>query len=136
MKVVLDTNVLVSGFLSPKGPPGDILRLLETGFLVPCLSDAILAEYRDVLSRPHFGISKAAVDLLLEDMETVGLRVVTVPLPQRLPDSDDEAFLEVTIAARADFLVTGNLRDFPAPLRQGIAVVSPREFLEALRPRS
>lgn len=133
--MVLDTNVLVSGLLSPKGPPGEILRLLETGFLVLCIADAILAEYRDVLSRPHFGISAAAVDLLLEDMETVGLRVVTVPLPQRLPDSDDEAFLEVALAAQAEFLVTGNLRDYPPSARQGVRVVSPRDFLDALRGR-
>ena len=135
MRLVLDTNVLVSGFISPEGPPGAILRLLETELLVPCLSEAILAEYRDVLSRPHLGIPRAAADLLLEDMRAVGLRVTPLPLPHRLPDPDDEPFLEAAIAAEADFLVTGNLRHFPARLRQGVAVVSPREFIEALRGR-
>jgi predicted nucleic acid-binding protein len=52
-----------------------------------------------------------------------------------LPDSDDEVFLAVALGAQADFLVTGNLRDFPARLRQGVAVVSPREFVDAFRRR-
>ncbi len=133
MKVVLDTNVLVSGLVSPKGPPAEILRLLESDLLVPCFSDAILAEYHDVLFRPHLGIPPAAATLLLEDMETVGLLVLASPGKARLPDPADEPFLDAALESATSFLVTGNLRHFPASLRQGVTVVSPREFIEALR---
>lgn len=57
---------------------------------------------------------------------------VFLRLAEPLPDGDDEAFLETAIARGADFLVTGDLRHFPARLRQEIVVLSPREFLEAL----
>ena len=133
MRVVLDTNVLVSGLISPKGPPAEILKLLESDLLVPCFSDRILAEYHDVLFRPHLGILPAAATLLLEDLEIAGLRVLASPRRVRLPDSTDEPFLDAALESAADFLVTGNLRHFPAPLRQDVAVVSPRESIEVLR---
>jgi putative PIN family toxin of toxin-antitoxin system len=135
LRIVLDTNVLVSGLLSEFAPPAEILGLLTKNVFEPCFDGRILREYAEVLSRPHLGIPRAAADLLLEDMQAVGLRVTPLPLPRRLADPDDELFLEVAIAAGAEFLVTGNLRHFPARLRQGVAVVSPREFLEAIRGR-
>ena len=135
MRVVLDTNVLVSGLISPKGPPAEILRLLESDLFVPCFSDTILAEYHDVLFRPHLGILPAAATLLLEYLAIVGLRVLASPRRIGLPDSADEPFLEAALESAASFLVTGNLRHFPVRLRQGVAVVSPRELIEALRGR-
>ena len=51
MRVVLDTNVLVSGLLSPYGSPGEIVRRLAAGELTPCLEVRILVEYREVLLR-------------------------------------------------------------------------------------
>lgn len=135
MKVVLDTNVLVSGLISPSGPPGEILRLLETGLIVPCLSEGILGEYRNVLTRPEFQFSVFKIASLLQRFEAVGELVIAELLPGDFPDPKDAPFLEAALAAHADFLVTGNLRHFPERLRQGVAVVSPRGFLEALRGR-
>lgn len=54
------------------------------------------------------------------------------PWPVALPDPDDEPFLAVA-AATASVLVTGNLRHFPVATRQGIAVLTPREFVDRLR---
>ena len=48
-----------------------------------------------------------------------------------MPDAGDQPFLEVAVAANAAFLVTGNLKHFPAGGRNGVRIVSPREFLEA-----
>jgi putative PIN family toxin of toxin-antitoxin system len=133
LRIVLDTNVLVSGLLSESGPPGRIVSLIPESLFVPCFDARILAEYREVLRRPHLGIAPARVERLLTDLEEEGETVVGHPLVDRLPDPSDEPFLEVAIAARADYLVTGNLRHFPARLRQGVAVVSPRTLLDALR---
>lgn len=135
MRIVLDTNVLVSGLISPKGPPGEILSLLETAPIVPCFSESILGEYRDVLARPKFGFPANTVASLLRRFVAIGERIAVEPLSVELPDPKDEAFLAVSLSAHADFLVTGNLRHFPARLRHGVAVVSPREFIETLRVR-
>lgn len=135
MRVVLDTNVLVSGLISPNGPPAEILRFLETRPIVPCFSESILGEYRDVLARPEFRLPANRVTSLLQRFEAVGELVAAEPLSGDFPDPKDVLFLEVAIAAHADFLVTGNLRHFPVRLRHGVAVVSPREFIEALRGR-
>jgi uncharacterized protein len=135
VRIVLDTNVMVSGLWSPFGPPGKIVGLVAAGALPLLLDERILGEYREVLSRNEFGFDPEKVESLLLQVEATGEFVVALPLPERLPDPDDEAFLEVALAAQADFLVTGNLRHFPARVRQGVAVVSPRDFLEALRGR-
>lgn len=135
MRVVLGTDVLVSGLISPNGPPAEILRFLETRPIVPCFSESILGEYRDVLARPEFRLPANRVTSLLQRFEAVGELVAAEPLSGDFPDPKDVPFLEVAIAAHADFLVTGNLRHFPVRLRHGVAVVSPREFIEALRGR-
>lgn len=133
MRIVLDTNVLVSGLISLNGPPADILRLLEARPIVSCFNEVILNEYRAVLARPRFGLPADSVTRLLQRFEAVGELVVAEPVSGEFPDPKDAPFLEVALAGHADFLVTGNLRHFPARLRQGLAVVSPREFIEALR---
>ncbi len=65
-----------------------------------------------------------------------GLYTVLLPPPQTnldLPDADDEPFLAVALAAGADFLVTGNLSDYPPDKRRGCEVVSPAVFMEHWR---
>lgn len=133
MRVVLDTNVLVSGLLSESGPPGRIVTLIPKKLFVPCFDARILQEYREVLLRRHLGISPGSVKRLLTDLEEEGETVVSHPLPDRLPDAADEPSLEVAVAAAANVLVTGNLRHFPPGLRRGVAVVSSRAFLDRLR---
>lgn len=130
--LVLDTNVLVSGILSPHGPPGRILALVLSGELAATYDARILSEYLEVLSRPEFGFSGSHVEAVLTSIQEDGTPVTGRPLPVGLPDPSDEPFLEVAIAAAVG-LVTGNLRHFPSRLRAGVRVVSPREFLEMLR---
>ena len=112
--------------------------MVAGGALVVCFDNRIFAEYQDVLARPQFRFDPAEVARLLAQIEGDGEEVVaplaSEGLPGRLPDPADEPFLEVAVAAGAEFLVTGNLRHFPARLRHGVAVVSPRAFLDALRP--
>ncbi|MGH9369111.1 MAG: putative toxin-antitoxin system toxin component, PIN family [Thermoanaerobaculia bacterium] len=130
--VVLDTNVVVSALLSPLGPPAQILGLTLAGELTAAYDSRILLEYRDVLWRREFGFSRQRVANVLEALEGDGLSVAAGPLAGRLADRADEPFLEVAAAAGAP-LITGNLRHFPPSRRGGVAVLSPREFLESLR---
>lgn len=133
MKIVLDTNVLVSGLLNPYGPPGRIVQMVAGGELTLCFDARILCEYREVLLRPAFPFRPEQVDALLDQIRTAGEPTSARPLAQCLPDPDDEPFLEVAIAAGAEYLVTGNMRHYPAKCREGIRVVSPRKFLETCR---
>ena len=135
MRVVVDTNVLVSGLLSPFGPPGIIVRLIAAGRLNLCYDARIVTEYTEVLHRPAFPFSRDEVAALTAQIEAGGVLASPVPLAERLPDTDDEPFLEVAIAARAEFLVTGNGDHFPPDRRAGVRVVSPREFIDFERLR-
>ncbi len=128
MIVVLDTNVLVSGLLSPFGPPAQVLDLILAGEVQLAYDDRLLAEYRAVLARPRFGLNPNAVADLLEVLATAGEPVVAHPLPASLPDAGDLPFLEVAAEAGA-VLATGNQRHFPAQACGDLAVVTPAEFL-------
>ena len=130
MRIVLDTNVLVSGLITPFGPAGDIVRLLAIGTICACFDARILGEYREVLSRPAFRLAAEHVQALLDQIEADGMLVTARPLAARLPDPDDEMFLAVALSGNARCLVTGNLRHFPDESRRGLPVVSPRRFLD------
>ncbi|MDY6822336.1 MAG: putative toxin-antitoxin system toxin component, PIN family [Thermodesulfobacteriota bacterium] len=133
MKIVLDTNVLVSGLLSPYGPAGEIVRLVSAGVLHVLYDARIFLEYRDVLSRPKFQFDMQQVNPFLDFMQQTGQVVAGAPLTQRLPDPDDEPFLEIALAAHAACLITGNKKHFPKPARQNTPVFSPSEFIEFFR---
>lgn len=125
----MDTNVLVSGLLSPFNPPGLIIGALASGAHQVCYDVRILAEYRDVLARPRFGFRPTSVEALLTQLIAHGVRTAATPLPATLPHVDDQPFLEVALAAGAECLITGNQRHFPADQCAGVDVVTPRQFL-------
>jgi uncharacterized protein len=133
LRVVLDTNVLVSGLLSPFGPPGEIVRMVSAGALTLCLDARVTSECEEVLLRPKFGFDPDAVAALLDYIDFRGEVIAATPLSAPLPDPDDEAFLEIAIAARADALVTGNRAHFPSDARAGVLVLSPGEFMDSYR---
>ena len=131
MRIVLDTNVLVSGLLQPLGNPAQILSLALAGAIQVCHDERILAEYAEVLARPRFKLDAALVRDVLAKLEQDGVAVdATGQTSLNLPDPDDEPFLAVALAAAADFLVTGNLADYPKQKCKGCAAVSPAEFME------
>lgn len=133
MNIVLDTNVLVAGLLSPFGPCGEIVRMVSSGELTLSFDARILMEYEEVLARPKFKFDKDKIAALLDHIEHRGLTVASSLLSHSLPDLDDEPFLEVAIAANVMCLVTGNQVHFPSDLCQAVTVLSPSEFLEFYR---
>ena len=132
MKIVLDTNVLVSGILSPQGAPATVLRSIASGSAAICFDERILSEYRRVLARRKFSFDPQQVAMLLELLEATGQRVLAPPLDLSLPDPSDEPFVEVAIAAAADFLVTGNMKHFPAASLRGVRAITPRAFCDVV----
>lgn len=130
MRLVVDTNVLVSGLLSPFGPPGVIVQLIAAGRVRLCYDTRVFAEYAEVLRRPAFPFGEAQATALLSAVATTGELTSATPLAAQLPDPTDAPFLEVAIAASAEYLVTGNTKHFPPAHRYGTRVVTPRELLE------
>ena len=129
MKIVLDTNVVVSGLLLAKGNPAQVLALVLSGAIQICHDERILAEYAEVLTRPRFKLDPKRVRDVLNKIESDGLAVDAGGESNLdLPDPDDEPFLEVALAASVDFLVTGNLADYPPDKQRGCKVVSPAAF--------
>jgi len=133
MMIVLDTNVIVSGVLKPFSKAASILRLVADGTIQLAYDIRILSEYRDVLNRPKFNFLKKNVEALLTQVEQEGFLVSVKPLGIHLPDPDDESFLEVAIAGRVEAMVTGNKRHFPKKQYEGVNILSPAEFLEAVK---
>jgi len=133
MKFVLDTNILVSGLLTPFGSSGEILRMVFSGELTLCLDARILAEYKDVLHRPKFKFNRDHISVLLDFIKQYGHFSSSAPLKTRLPDRDDEFFLEVAIAGQAVSLVTGNSVHYPASPFKGINILTPSQFVEFYR---
>ncbi len=130
MKVVVDTNVLVAGLLSPYGPPGEIVMMIAAGHLALGFDARILHEYAEVLRRPKFRFPLDLITTLLEQIRLEGEVVGSVPQPIELPDSDDQPFLEVALASQACCLITGNIKHFPATKRRGMTVLTPAKFIE------
>lgn len=127
---VIDTNVLVSALLSSKDDSAtvQIVGHLICGTIIPIYSNAIVKEYREVLSRKKFGFSSEAVDYLLSAIEKYGMLVEPCPSGMVLPDMKDLPFYEVVLEKRSDdaYLVTGNIKHFP----QEPFIVTPRELLD------
>jgi putative PIN family toxin of toxin-antitoxin system len=133
LRIVLDTNVLVSGLRSPYGAPADVLRMVVGGTVTLCVDARILVEYEQVLARPRFGFVPDAVDALIGFIETEGEHVVAPPWRVPLPDPDDAPFLEVALAGRAACLVTGDLAQVPVAARGGVEVRTPAAFVDSMR---
>jgi uncharacterized protein len=135
MKIVLDTNVLVAGLLSPFGPCARIVSMVSAGQLTLCVDARVTSEYAEVLRRPKFRFEEETVVSLLEYIEHDNPAVASTPLAHPLPDTDDEPFLEVALSVGTEYLITGNLAHFPSPLCQGVKVVSPADFLKHYKRR-
>jgi uncharacterized protein len=128
---VLDTNVLVSALLSRSGPPAIILRRAFVGSFRCIFSDSVLAEYEGVLYRRHLNILDQEVHQTLRNLRKVSFLVKPSKRVNAAFDASDNKFLECALEARADYVVTGNLRHFPSRF-QDIRIVDPRQFLTIL----
>ncbi|MGI8426254.1 MAG: putative toxin-antitoxin system toxin component, PIN family [Actinomycetota bacterium] len=127
---MLDTNVVVSGVLSPHGPPGRIVDLVIAGAVTLIYDDRILSEYLAVLVRPRFGLKAAGVNAFVEFIAFNGEAVAAAPLRTAVSDPDDIAFVEVAVAGGAEALVTGNLRHFDSAGKEfGLRVLTPSQFI-------
>lgn len=129
IRVVLDTNIIVSALLQPLGPPAQVFLLALGDIVQMCVSGGIFAEYEEVIRRPRLRRTEETILSALETIRTKAQWVRPSEPVRACSDPDDDVFLECSQASGAAYLVTGNVRDFP--LRWvGTEVVTPRHFLE------
>ncbi len=118
IRVVLDTNALVSASIKDTGAEASVLDLIITRHLMLFVSEPILEEYEAVLLRPKFHLDPD----LIENLMRLILSVSTIVKPARTlsisSDEDDNRFLECAEKAQADYLITGNKRHFPKSWRK------------------
>lgn len=136
-RAVLDTNVFVSGLINPEGFPAAILTALRAGRFVLVSSPAVNEEIMAVLSRPRirdrYGLSDRIFDIAFILWEIAEL-VINLPEVRVCGDPDDDKFLATAVGGKADFLVTGDASHLlHLGEYQGVAIVSPREFVSQLR---
>ena len=133
LRLVIDTNVVISAALKPDGLQRTVLLLALTKPARWYISDPIIREYDLVLSRPELRIRKG---LRLQFLQLITNRTSTIVpsnLPVVTPDPADNIFIECADAARADYLITGNQRHFPK-FWKNTKVISSREFLDVITP--
>ena len=137
MRVVLDTNVFVSRYLSPHGIPAQILRRWRAEAFEWVVSEPILAEYQEVLGydrlRRAHGLSIEEIDSIVENVRKFATMVAPdqhVPLIEE--DPDDDKFLEAALAGEAELLVSGDHHLLQLKSYRGIRVVTPSAFLAIL----
>lgn len=130
---VIDTNVVVSAFLTPHGNSGRLFEALLDGRFMLAYDSRILMEYIEVLSRPKFALPKEQVEFFRFAM-MMQTQVSPVFLDSEFPDPDDKMFVEAALATADRVVVTGNARHFPAKLTKpvGVSILTPAAALEAV----
>jgi len=129
-RIVLDTNVLVSGIINSHGPPGRIVNLLREEMVELVVDDRVISEYRMVLNRPKFRryFDHQSVSDILNFLQQNTLYMVPVKIITGLPDPDDVPFAELALSAGVP-LITGNTAHFPKTLLKSVRILTPAEFL-------
>ncbi|MDR2717039.1 MAG: putative toxin-antitoxin system toxin component, PIN family [Treponema sp.] len=131
VKVVLDTNILVSSLLTD-GPPSIIVDLIANGKIIPFYSNPILQEYWEVLSRKKFSFDSLQVTRLINDIVRTGIAVECKQLSKNKKiNEDDRIFYDAAVEAMA-FLITGNIKHFP----KESFIVTPAQFLTIIANQS
>ncbi len=133
MKVVVDTNVIVSGFLSPTSYTATIIRLCMKNAFQILVSKAILNEYEKVLAYPHLGVATCERQQFIALLKKAAYSVTPTQNIAVVRDPSDNKFLECAVAGQADYLVSSDpdlldLREY-----QGIHILSPAAFLEQVQ---
>jgi uncharacterized protein len=133
LRLVLDTNIVISAALKPQGLQRTVFLLAISKPARLYMSEAILAECRTVLARPDLRIRKGLQMQFLDLIENRAHFVSPARLVRASSDPDDDKFLECADEARADYLVTGNLRHFPKYWK-ATKIVNAREFVSLVAP--
>ena len=131
--VIIDTNVIVSSLIQKSYPYLIIFDLFLEGKIRICVSDELIEEYFDVLSRPKFqrfpDFAKKA-ELILTEITMKSVKYTPEIKLDIISDQDDNMILELAYESKADFIITGNTNDFTISEYLHTKIVTPRQFWE------
>lgn len=135
MRIILDTNVLVSALIQRSYPYFLVDNVLVNRSIQLCISDKLFAEYLDVLNREKFSRFPdfhARAQTLLADIESRSSKFEPTKAVDIISDEADNRLLELAETCSADYLVTGNTNDFTMTDYKETKIVSPKNFFELL----
>lgn len=137
LRVILDTNVTVSGFISPAGPAGNILKALKEEKFTLLTSQSINEEILEVMNRPRirdkYRLGEHLFDIAFILWEVAEI-ITDLPAVRILKDPDDNKFLSAAQGGLADYLVTGDIKELlHLQEHKSTRIVSPTEFLTILK---
>lgn len=128
---VIDTNVIVSALISKSldSNPVKVVQAITQDRIIPIYNDEILQEYKEVLSRPKFHLDETLIMMFLRAIVMDGLWLDRTKAGEEyFPDPKDVVFYEIAMSKEGSYLVTGNIKHFPAkPF-----VVTPAEMIGIL----
>ncbi len=132
LRVVIDTNVLISAAVKPLGRQAQVINLVAFRAVELFVSGAVLEEYREVFGRPKFSrLPSAEVGALLALIESEATMVTPTARLEISKHDSDNRFYECADAAQADYIVTGNARHFTVP-HKNTRIISGRALLELI----
>ena len=129
MRVVLDTNILISACWTPGGNESQVVAMALGGRLIACVSATVEAEYRDVAQRKKFARYRDEMEEMIDALLAVCERVEPEGVCTACSDADDNHVMDCALAGRAEYVVTGNLRHFPEEWR-GVRATNARGLLQ------
>jgi putative PIN family toxin of toxin-antitoxin system len=132
VNVVCDTNVLISGVLFG-GHAREILRLASRGVLINFISPGILREVDNVLRRSKFGLRPDHVlEIITLFKDTFEIVIPSIRVQAIRSDSEDNHVIEAALAARAEFIISGDKHLLELREWQDIHLISPAHFVETI----
>lgn len=135
LRIVLDSNVVISGFLFG-GPPARLLQHALDGTVQCFTSMAILDEIRDVLQRPKFGLSPEQALVFVDEIRELCRVVAPRERVRAIPrDPDDDAVLECALEAGANWIVSGDSHLLALKQWRSIRILTPSNACEELERR-
>lgn len=137
-RLVVDTNIIVSGLITSGTPPAKILDAIHNKRITLLISDEVISEYLRVLEYPHIRKYKKITDETISHLtalfinETERVEILT-PITAS-PDPDDDKFLSLAVEGQADFIITGDKADLLS-LKEisGIKIITTRNAVEKFK---
>ena len=136
-KIVIDTNVIVSSLIQRNYPNFIITELFIEDKFQLCISDELMAEYYEVLTRPKFAKFQdffIRAEALLADIEAKATKYYPTIKLELISDDDDNMILELADECNADFVITGNTTDFTFSTYKQTKILTPKEYWDNYKP--
>mgnify|MGYP002076502266 CR=1 FL=1 len=137
-RLVVDTNIIVSGLITTATPPARILDAVQGKKIILLISDEVVVEYLRVLEYPHIRKYKKITDEVIRDLTSLFVedteRIEILSSIKKSKDPDDDKFLSLAVEGKADFLITGDKADLLSLKEiEHIPIITAREAVEKLK---